>query len=215
MPTEQIQNKPDGNTATDILSALPDLGLAGLFLLTWISPYAIDEKMVSYLVLVILMEFIIVHSSAFLGAVVFVPWPKGKKSAALAGLGLFYTMFVAAFSLAFGAWWPLWAFWGMMGNRLFGVLLGQAPQGRERGFLALSWALSVFLYLIAVFAPLMIEPPQFGITSDVVARQGFEIGGEWTAHPEIAIATGFLYFGSLGVFEVFGYRLMRRANVDM
>ena len=212
METQQNNITARGTAAADLVSALPDLALGGLFLLTWISPYAIDEKMLSYLVLVVLMEFIIIHSSGFLGVVMFLPWAKPKRLASLVGLGLFYTMFVSAFCVAFGEWWPLGAFWLMIGNRLLGVLLGQSPEGAERGFLIRSWALSVFFYILAVFAPLLLTPPEFGITSEAVARQSFEIGGEWTASPQIAIASGFLYFSALGVSELFGHRWLVKAT---
>ena len=70
-----------------VVSALPDLMLGATFLITWVSPYALREKMVAYLMLLMILEFIIVHSSAFMGRVMVGPLLRGRKSVTLLGLG--------------------------------------------------------------------------------------------------------------------------------
>lgn len=125
------------------LSALPDFGLAATFLVTWIAPHALGARMVFDLTLVMLLEFIVVHSSAFMGNVLVGDLNRRKKTAAVLGLGAFYSLFVAGFSLGFHTWWPMLAFWGLTLNRLLSVLLGQAPTGREKTLVMGGWAISV------------------------------------------------------------------------
>jgi len=79
-----------------ILAAMPDLALAATYLITWVSPQAFGASPMRYLTLVMLMEFISIHSSAVLGAVVYRPGPPRRKALAIVGLGAFYTLFVAS-----------------------------------------------------------------------------------------------------------------------
>ena len=49
------------------VSALPDVALGVLFLVTWIDPRVFGEGVLQYALLTMLMEFIVVHSSGFDG----------------------------------------------------------------------------------------------------------------------------------------------------
>lgn len=194
-----------GLTLAGGVSAIPDFGLALLFLVTWISPYAFAERTVAKLVLVVLMEFLIIHSSGFMGYVLFGEAGKWRKAVQTIGLALFYTLFVAAFTFSFGQWWPLWAFWGMTLNRLLGILLGQAPTGQEKALVQKSWVVGALMYFFFVFFTVVVPLPTLGITPDVVARQGFTMKGLWVEDPQTALALGFLYYTSVGVSEMFGH----------
>lgn len=189
-----------------LLSALPDFGLAVLFLLTWIEPMVFDERMVSYLVLVMLMEFIIVHSSGFMGFVMVGDGDKKKRSLQLLGLGVFYTLFVIGFAVGFGEWWPVAAFWGMTANRILFILLGQVPKEEEKQYLAKSWAVGVLFYVLFAMITVMLPVPEFGITREVVWAQEFTSEGVWVEEPQTAIAFGFLYFFAVGLSELFAHR---------
>ena len=173
-----------------------------MYLVTWLHPYAFGEKMVAYLMLMMLMEFINVHSAGFMGFMLISDTSKAKKSLGIVGFGLFYSIFVVGFSLAFDAWWPAWAFWAMTGNRLLGLLIGQAPQGRERNFVIGSWALGVFFYLAFVFVTSIAPVPTFGLTEEVIGAQNLSGGGLWIDEPQRVIAFGFLYFMAVAISEV-------------
>jgi len=188
------------------VGALPDLGMALLYILTWISPLAIEEKMVSYLVLVLLLEFIVIHSAAFMGAAMFSDYPKWKRVLAVVGLGFFYTLFVGAFAASFDQWWPLGAFWILIGNRLLAGLLNGGPTDEQRNATMVHWAASVASYLAAVFAGVMLPLPKLGLTEEVRLLQGFEGGGEWIDAPETAIASGAIYFTLIGIAQLFNMR---------
>lgn len=173
-----------------LLSALPDFGLAALFLVTWITPDAFDEKMVSYLVLVMVMEFVIIHSSGFMGRVMIDEGDKKKRGLTLVGLALFYSLFVGGFALSFETWWPLAAFWGMTLNRILFILLGHAPEGEGKLLLQKSWAAGALFYLGSVFLTVLAPIPELGITWEVVRDQEFSVEGLWPEDPEHAIACG-------------------------
>jgi len=179
-----------------MLAALPDLGLAGLFLLTWISPYAIKETMVADLVLVMLLEFFVVHSAGFMGITLYRAKTRIRRTLETVGLGLFYSLMVGAFAWGEGVLWPLWAFWGLVGNRLAGMLLEPPGSDEGVGAAAGAWVIGTIAYLFAVFATIALPLPRLGITDAVIAAQGFSAGGLWPEQPWVPLAAGVLHFGA-------------------
>lgn len=187
-------------------AALPDFAIGAAFLATWMSPAPGREGMLGTLMLVMMLEFINVHSSAFMGNVMIGAVAPGRKASALLGLGAFYTLFVGGFALVFKQWWPLWSFWGLTLNRLLGVILGQAPAGEEAAFMRRTWAATVLFYLVFTFATTLLPVPRLGVTSEVVDRAALPGTGLWIDQPWRVLAFGFLYFTAVGVSELFGHR---------
>jgi hypothetical protein len=184
------------------VSALPDLVMALMFLATWIEPTALGRNMIQYLVLVMLMEFIIIHSSAFFGAALLSTLPKLKKTLAVLGLGAFYTLFVAGFSLAEGEWWPIVAFWGLVFNRLMSVLLGRSIEGKEKVSMMAMWVIGTVCYLGGVFLTILLPVPELGITPEFAAALPMHGGGLWFDEPHRLVAFGFIYFTAIGLIEI-------------
>ena len=206
--------EPQGYTIAHLFSALPSFFLGGMFLITWIAPDAFGEKTISYLMLVMLLEFINVHAAGFMGTTIISDSGRWIKTITIIGLGVFYTLFVGAFALAFDQWWPMWAFWGLVLNRLLGVLLGKALTGQERRMIETSWAIGVFCYVMLVFATIILPVPAFGVSSEVIARQGFTASGLWIDEPYRMMAFGFLYFTVIALTELFSYKwTFQRGNV--
>jgi hypothetical protein len=187
-------------------AASPNLLLAGLFLVTWIWPTAAGDHMVSYCLLLMLLEFIVVHSSAFMGSVVVGKADSAGRVKAVLGLGLFYSLFVLGFALAFKSWWPLLSFWGLTLNRLLGVIFGVAPTGREKEFMQRGWGIAVLFYVGFAFVTTFLPMPRLGLTPDVVSAQNLRGSGLWISEPWRVIAFGFLYFLASGVSELFAHR---------
>jgi hypothetical protein len=184
------------------LSALPDFGLAAVFLITWIRPSTFGSFMVKWLLLVMMMEFIIIHASGFMGVVAFAPGGRAVRGLSIVGLGLFYTLFAGGASLAFRSWWPITAFWGQTVNRLLGVILGRAPDAEQRDLVMSGWGAAVCFYLLGCFATILLPIPRLGITPAVVAAQRIPGGGLWVEHPEKVIAFGVIYFGLTAWSEI-------------
>lgn len=190
-------------TLSAVIASLPDFGLGGLFLAGWINPAIFGEKTVSYLLLVMLLEFIIVHSSGFMGNVIISDAEKKKKMLSVLGLGTFYTLFVGGFALAFKEWWPIWAFWSLTFNRLLGLIVGHPPSGKEKEYMQYSWGTNVLWYLVFAFATIILPVPSLGITDAVISQQDFSGDGLWEVEPYRVVAFGFLYFMAVGISELF------------
>ena len=205
MPTpdrvSQRLKSPYRLRVADFLAALPDFALAATFLVAWIRPYAPGVPSVRRLVMIVLLEFFIVHSSGFMGAAAISERQRSRVAFTL-GLGAFYTLFLVAFSMGFNDWWLLGSFWLLMGNRLLGLIVGQPPDDRRQMFVMSSWAVSVAAYLFAVSVGAMAEPPALGLTQAVVKAQEFSIGGLWTEKPQTALVAGAIYFAIIALWEL-------------
>lgn len=189
-----------------LLSALPDFGFAGVFLITWIRPSTFGPFMVKWLLVVMLVEFIIIHSAAFMGVVGFAAGTRAVRGLRIVGLGAFYTLFAGAMSWVFRSWFPITAFWGQTLNRLLGAMLGQGQDVGQKAVVMAGWAASTAFYLLGCFATILLPIPRLGIAPEVVAAQRIPGGGLWVEHPEKVIAFGVLYFGLTGWSELHTHR---------
>ena len=186
-----------------LIAAIPDFGLAGFFAVSWFAPYTFGNHMLSRLELMMLMEFIILHSSAFLACAMTMPPSRILRLGAVIGLGLFYTLFVGAFSLSFHTWWPVVSFWLLLANRIMAVAMGKAPKERDFGFIVIGWAVAVACYLGYAALTATVNIPRLGVTLAVQQAQPLPAGGLWSQEPWRVIAFGTFYDATIAVTELF------------
>jgi hypothetical protein len=187
-----------------LIAAIPDFGLAGFFAISWVAPYTFGDHMLSRLELMMLMEFIILHSSAFLAFAMTMLPSRSLRIGAVMGLGLLYTMFVGAFSLSFHTWWPIVSFWMLLANRMLAIVLGKSPRERDFGFIMVGWAVGVACYLGYVLLTATVNIPRLGVTLAVQKAQPSSVGGLWAQEPWRVIAFGTFYYATIAVTELFG-----------
>jgi hypothetical protein len=188
------------------VSAAPDVALGGLFLVTWIDPRVFGGGVLKYAMLMMLMEFIVVHSAGFMSLVL---WGSSlgvvKKTLATLGLGVFYTTFLAALTYGAEAWWPVWAFWGLTVNRLTNALLSQKGGKQGRANVANDWVTSGVLYIFWVIGTSILWIPALGITPAVAASAALPgMGGLWVEQPYRVVVAGAGYFLSQACCELRG-----------
>lgn len=194
-----------------LIQAGPDLAIAGVFLVTWIRPDTFGPLAVKHLVLVMLLEFIVVHSSGFMGVVTLSAGSRGKRLLILLGFALFYSLFTGAFSLAFHTSWPFVSFWVLTANRMLSIVVSPAEDLKAANVVMAGWALTVMAYLGCCFLTVFVPLPRLGITSEVVTRQAFSGSGLWIDQPHTAIAFGTFYFLVVGLGELL---LLRKVASD-
>lgn len=192
------------------MAVLPYAGMAVMYIVTWIDPYHFGDKMVGYLLLIMLMEFINVHAAGFLGSVFVSNNSRLKKVLFILGLGLFYSIFVGGFSLVFRVWWPLIAFWVLIASRLLSVFFGRPLASVDKGRIAVSWIGGMLCYMAAVFLTLFIPVPALGITDAVISHQRLPGSGIWISEPYRVVAAGFLYFTGVVIFSLFDDTIARK-----
>ena len=175
--------------------------IAAMFLITWFRPNTFGPLTVHHLTFVMLMEFIVVHATGFLGAVAARDNPRWQRALMFSGLGAFYMIFAAAFAVVYGGWWPLWAFWGLMASRFPTVVL-RPPDAQGQNALIVNWAGMMVLYLGGIFLTAIAPIPAFGVTAAVIEAQHFTDKGIWPEEPYRVMAFGTLYFAGLTFLAV-------------
>lgn len=199
MPQSSLREAPSRQSKPALLralSALPDAITASVFLVLWVAPFAFGESGVRNGILLMLVEFVLIHATAMMGATIESREGHAAKLRVLIGFGLLYALFIGAFAFAFREWWPVYAFGWLLLAKLM-RLFGSADSDEARWQRHSDWALTCMLYLGGVFATLFLPLPRLGITREIQPQLGIEGSGEWVSNPHIVIAFGALYFGAL------------------
>lgn len=203
-----------GNLASRLIAAAPSAVMMGVFLIAWIDPAYFGTAYVKNLMLVMLFEFIVMHSSIMSGAVLGAsdraPW---LRALILLGLSAFYGGFVLAFAHAFRSWWPLWVFAYLFVCRFLYLAV---PGDFERKLARASgiWVVSAMAYLGGAFFTTFVPLPRLGITPEVVAAMDFgdRMSGEWIDKPWIVLAFGAIYFAAQALAQYFFARDTARGD---
>jgi hypothetical protein len=180
-----------------LLAALPDAAVAAVYACTWVAPFYFGPDTVKNLMMLMLLEFLVVHSGAFIGLLVLSDTATRKtKTLAIVGFGSFYMMFAAAFSLAFKSWWPALSFFWLLAAKFSIVWLTPLPRDDEAQRLKTLWLVSVVFYLGAVFAGVLLPLPRLGLNVEVVTMLHLPGEGLWIEQPHTVVVSGMLYFAA-------------------
>ncbi|WP_395681466.1 hypothetical protein [Dokdonella sp.] len=183
-----------------VLAAMPDALSATVFLWAWIDPAKIGgPARVKNLMLTMLFEFIVMHSSAMIGSMVISDMSRAGKFLAMAGLSAAYLLFVLAFAAAFSSSWPIWVFGWLFVCRFWYLLANRTTSEDAAKRMQTAWGISAGTYLAGCFITLFLPLPRLAITPDFVTAMQFPHGmsGDWVDHPWKVLAFGALYFGVL------------------
>jgi hypothetical protein len=194
------------------MSALPDFGLAALYLGAWIAPDPARPTLPGRLVLAMMLEFIVIHSAVIMGNASLARGRRAARATRVAGIGLLYTLLVGGFSLVFHQLWPLWSFWVLFLNRMLSVLLKQPAAGQERRFLKSQWRAGALTYIAAATLVTLLPVPRLGITPAWVAAMHLPGRGLWVHQPWRVLAAGAIYFTATAVSELTDHRVFASAT---
>ena len=189
-----------------LFAAIPDFLLAGTFLLTWIDPYALGQDALRFCMMTMILEFIIMHSSLFIGSCIYAREDAVQRFRNAVGFALIYTAMAAGVAIAFQRWWPVLAFGSLMLTRVLGVLTGDTPSTYKEDYMRAGWGLSVLYYMGGFFVTtiLPIPIPELGVAAEVRHALDFPAEGFWVDEPQEMLAFGVIYFGLSGVGELYG-----------
>lgn len=198
---QTMRNDPSALTPR-IASALPDVVSAGLFLWVWIDPSAWRHDLVAQLMLVMLLEFILVHSAPFLGGAVMAhDQPRWTRIRVVLGLGSIYLLFVGAWAWMFQSLWAVGAFVWLLGSKMVAIMLNRQSDQDAKHEQSALWGLSVMFYLVAVIGTVVIPLPELGVTLHGHAY-GIPGSGAWVSDPHIVLAAGVVYFSLLAMSKL-------------
>lgn len=196
-----------------LFGALPDALTAGFFIVLWVAPQLLWPQALRTGLLMMLVEFILVHAAGMLGGMVLTrEGEAGQRWKPILGFGAMYLVFIAAWSWQFQAWWPFLALGWLLAGKL-SLVLQPLPDADKRHRLQSDWAIGVMAYLAGVFITTFLPLPRLGLTHMVVAAADLPgDGGHWLSHPQSVVAFGAFYFGVLALVKVFDWRL-RASNL--
>jgi hypothetical protein len=185
-------------TFNRLLGALPDSLTCLFFVVLWIAPLSFGSQSVGNGMLVMLVEFVLVHATGFLGAVVLDgAASRMKVLGVLLGFAVFYLVFIAVWSLAFQQWWPFFAFGWLLLGKFSHAIKSDTTSTARRQKMQSDWVIAGVTYVVGVFITSILPVPQFGIDASVVAKLHLPGSGVWVDEPQRVIAFGAFYFGVL------------------
>lgn len=184
------------------MSIFGDVVLALAFWATWLQVDSAFMRPIETLLVVMLVEFIVIHSAAMMGGVWLGDGSVTKRVKMLAGFGVLYIVFAASYAKYAEEWWPVVVMAGLMVNRMLTVVLVPNPDDGVRKKVEAGWARSTMLYLLLTGATVMLPVPRLGISEEVVDAAEIGGGGLWVEQPQKVIALGALYFSALALLEV-------------
>lgn len=207
-----MQESDTDPLAARAFSALPDAITAATFLCAWIAPGLIGYERVRDLMLVMLIEFIVMHSGGMTSGILgMTDVSRTKRALSLTGLTMFYMMFVLAFSFAFSSTWPIWAFLWLFVSRFLQLFTSGAEMETKMQRMLGGWVISGMAYIAGVFATALIPLPRFGITPQVVEGMHLPGSGLWIDKPWTVLAFGTFYFAVLAWSKLKGFVLTASA----
>ncbi len=180
------------------LEALFDGAFGAAMLATWIAPSLLGAGMLKVAATTFLLEFLVIHSAAFMANAFAAASNPHSRLRALTRLALGYLLVAVGISAAVGEWWPVVAFALLLAGRValaWSLREADPEQARQASeALMTDWANSQVLYIAWVFAGVMLPLPALGITPEVIAAAGVPGSGEWVERPQSVLAAGAGYF---------------------
>lgn len=186
-----------------ILGGVPDFVTAAGCWLSWQRPEVLGAEWVKIMVIVVLTEFFVIHSGAFMAAFGNMPRTRRGRIGAHLGLASFYFLFIATFAFSLDAHWLFGAFGWLFFSKLlvtWSTTRGARLAIREQ---MIDWPFAVAAYLGGLFAGFtMFEAYRGGVSDEVFAAAGLAGAGLFEDQPWVALAGGALYFGAMGLYRL-------------
>ena len=178
-----------------IIAAGPDIVTTAAFLTVWLSPLSLGSHAADDAMLIMIVEFILLHASAMLGALNLSNLSRSIRVAMSSCLAGIYFVMIGGYAWTFQEWWPLLAFsWLLLGK--LSLIFNHTGQKSEKSYaLAAGWIILSMFYLSGVTITALAPVPELGITQ--ASRPSLELTGSglWVDEPQRVVAFGVLYFG--------------------
>ncbi len=154
---------------------------------------------------ILVLEFLVIHSGAFIGSVTSTDHSLAKNITLIVGLLTFYLLMAVGVALSTASLHLVGLLAAIMVGRFVNALNARPA---AKTIAQHRSAYGVVLYLTVAAGTVFIDVPQWGITYDVLNTVYPTRGsGVWEQHPERAIVGGAIYFALMGIGELTFLRL--------
>ena len=187
-----------------IVATVPDLVTMGVFALAWIDPRRFGLGLVVSLMVVMLLEFIVMHAGVVIGTVTHSrALDRQEKTRRIGGFGLLYGLFAVAWAVAFRQPWVVPSFAWLLLGKVAAVWLFPVPAAAEVLRQQRIWGYSAMAYLGGVGLTLFLPLPLLGMQPDVVDALNLPGSGAWIDEPHRVLAFGVVYFAAQAAIDWF------------
>ena len=192
-PTENLTESKQSFNVIRTLSKMINYGFSlfyvGFILSVWFYPEYYNAEIIYNLTIILIFEFILVHSGVFMAVI--------QNKIALVGFALFYGIFALAINASVLGDAPviLYLYSATVINRMIFGLSSRSPQERQEN-MGYS-ALMALNFMFCIFAALILSfmVPYGGLTPDYLSSIHYlNSGGEFPENPHVAFAFGVMYF---------------------
>gem|GEM_PF-634423 len=173
--------------------------LAYIFLTLWLHPQASDVEMIYSLTILILFEFVLVHSGVFMSIL-------GRSWKGWLGFIFMYGLFALAFNTFVNGNQIIILYGAVVLNRMLPGLLNSGKPDKEQGLM--MSAVYALIYL-GLFFPLIFGSsyiPRLGLTEAFLTSVDYlsvnQAGGDFAGAPHVFMCFGVLYYLILMLLEV-------------
>ncbi|HGN1706963.1 TPA: hypothetical protein ACKRTE_002858 [Providencia rettgeri] len=210
---KSVQESPHSFSLIRAFSKLINYGFSifyvGFILSVWFFPEYYTVEIIYNLTLILLFEFILVHSGVFMAA--FRDWRV------LMLFAFFYGLFALAINMAVLGDSPLilYLYSATVANRMIFGLTSRTEQ--ERGENLLYSALMALNFMLCIFSVVILSflVPYGGLTPEYLSSINYyysiSSGGEFPEKPHVAFAFGVLYF-AMPIFIPCLMKVLRRGH---
>lgn len=192
---------------TALMAFAPRFLTAGAYLAAWIVPAQLPAGFVQALFFGMILEFLLLHSYAFLNFVA--GTEKGaswgdrlRASLVVLGFGAFYLLMGGALSWATHSTTPIWTIVWLLGGRIFEIAMAGEAASAAAQSRTESWLRHLLLYFFLAVLTAIVPLPAFGLSPEIVASFALPGSGSWIEQPQRALAFGALYFGLGAWFDL-------------
>ena len=206
-----------GIPLASVLDAALDFLLAAAFARAVWQPDLVGSRGIQWLDLAILMEFLIIHSSAVLGGALLDDTPRWKRIMVLFGCSLGYLLFAAALGSGYQSWYPIGILVGLTLNRLLFILLRHPATitPLEKGEITRTWQFGVVSYLLSMLVGMFLASIlQAHWWSVEVYDRLLVLDGNMSGTLDGPLVAGVLYFSARGIRELFFSREIGRPGYE-
>ena len=191
-----------------IAGGLPDAVVALFFWLLWTSPQTLWPGALRTGLLMMLVEFVLLHAAAIIGGIVMVRLVQQRpiSYAWLLWPVSFYLLFIAIWSWQFRAWWPLLALAWLLASKLW-MALQPIPPADKLARMHSDWGIGVLAYLTGAAVTVFLPIPRLGLSHRVVSEADLSSGGLWVDQPQTVVAFGLFYFSIMALARWCDWRL--------
>ena len=184
-------------SAANLTGAACNFALAWTYWIAWWNPARLGETMVTYLVFLMILEFLLMHSSIFFGAYVMARDDSKERLKSIVLLASVYSVCALGVSVGAKSVWPFVLLWWVTLSRFLPALLRGPAPGDQENHLRRAAPCAVF-YLFGAFFCSFYPLPKLGLNSSLHGHGG----GLWMDEPYRALAFGVFYFFLLGNVEL-------------